>query len=136
MATITGTPFFIKDAVLTLGSDDYTFMVKKAELIPTTNKGRHKNIGGGSVPVIGSADWVLSLDFAQDYVTAASLSNYAFDNHGKPVAFTLKPQTNAAVKGFSGTVAIEATNIGGTGQAEAVSSVNWDCVGPVARVTT
>lgn len=132
MASITGTPFLIKDALLTLGTDDYSLVVSQAELVPTTPTATFKAINGTSYNFSGKASWVLTAAFAQDWDNAASLSNYLFDNEGDTVAFSLKPN-GATGESFTGNLVLSVGNIGGTADGVAASSVTFQVIGKPVR---
>lgn len=133
MAVIAGNPYIIQNCLVTLATNDYSALISKAELVPTTPTATFKSVNGVPYNLSGKAGWVLSLDFAQDIDAATSLSNYLFDNEGITVPFTMAPN-GGTTKGFKGSVVLAVGNQGGTADQVAASSITLQVVGKPVRL--
>jgi hypothetical protein len=121
----------MKDAVLTLGADDYQAAVSSATLTPSSSIQSFKGLTPTAVWSAGtSATWTLELTYAQDWADETSLGAYLFDNEGSTVTFTLEP--NAGGAGFSGSVIITPGAAGGAVDGYATATVSLGVVGKPA----
>lgn len=123
MTAVTGTPYSITSATVTLGSDTFENMIGKADCVPSYGNSRYPTIDGDSHPIADKADWMLELDIAQDWETATSLTNYLAAHDGEIVSFEYLPASGAGKK-VTGNVLIRATNVGGQARQTATSSVS------------
>ncbi|WP_156122568.1 hypothetical protein [Microbacterium hominis] len=136
MANIAPTVINLNDVVLTIGSDNYELSVSKVELVPTTPTITWRGMSpAATYNVAGSPTWVLNLDFAQDFATANSLSNYTFANQGSIKTVTFKPKKGTSVTQFSIDVLIVATTIGGSVDTAATASASFTCNGQPTKTT-
>ena len=71
---------------------------------------------------------MLFRSIGQDFDTT-SLQHELITGHGKSVPFILKPQGEAAAAEISGSVTLEAIQVGGASETVAVSSVTLDVDG-------
>lgn len=137
MATIAANPIVLNNIALTLGSDNFEAVVNKVILTPAVPLAKWKGMTPGSaVTLAGDPEWVLELQFAQDHVTAASLSRYLLLNVGKVVPFSLKPVKPATGTSptYSGNVVALPGAIGGDLDASnaAVANVSLPVNGALA----
>jgi uncharacterized protein YndB with AHSA1/START domain len=134
---VTPKPFVLKDMSLENPTDNFAAQVSTATLTPTVSVQTWK--GGTPAAVYqdaASADWALSLDYAQDWETPKSLSRYLFDNEGKSVVFTLTP-TNGKGTRWTVTVFIVPGAVGGAIGSFAAASVTLPVTGrPVPAAVT
>jgi hypothetical protein len=131
MATITPTPFVMKNAILTLGADDHQAAVNSAALNPSSSIQTFKGLTPTAVYSEGThATWTLDLTYAQDWTDPNSLGAYLYDNEGETVAFVLEPVADGA--GFSGFVIITPGAAGGSVDGIATSTVTLGVVGKPA----
>lgn len=127
MAVIAPAVHVMNAALLKIGTDNYEKGVSGAKLTPTTPIGKWQGIDGSTTKAAGIADWILTLDFAQDFVTANSISQYMLANQGTTKVVELTPQ--AAGKKFTVTVLCVPTEVGGTAGQTAVATVSLEVVG-------
>lgn len=92
MAQITPAPFMMNDATLTIATDNYEKSVDSVKLTPTTPTAIFQGIDGTQSGVAGDPTWVLAIGFAQDHVTAASVSKYLLAHHGEEKTIVFTPQ--------------------------------------------
>ena len=130
MATVAVTPIVLKDCIIEVGADDFAAAISSATITPASTTVVFKGLQADAVFTdITSATWTLQLTFAQDWVTAGSLSQYLFANEGDTVAATLKPQsgvgptfeldviiTPGAIGGAVDTVATATVTLGVSGR--------------------
>lgn len=129
-------PIILNDVVLTVAADNYEAHVSKVQFDPTTAMVKWKGLTPASVynfPT--SSDWALSLEYAQDWATAASLSQYLFDNEGTSKVITFKPKKPASgtAPTWTATVIITPGAIGGAVDTVAVASVTLGVQGKPVR---
>jgi hypothetical protein len=123
MTNIAPVPFTIGNCKLTIEDDDYEASVSAAELVPTVPSASFKGLTPAAVyNLSGVPTWVLNLTLAQDWATAESLSNMLLANQGQTKDIVLTPL--AGGPGFAVTAILVPTNIGGAGDATAVSQVS------------
>jgi hypothetical protein len=136
MATIVPVPIVLNDIVLVIGTDNYEAAVSRAELVPTTPKVRWKGMTPtANTALVGTPTWIMNLDFAQDHVTANSVSQYLLANVGQSKTVTLKPKKPATGTApmYTIDVVIEPGPIGGAVDELAVGSVSLECNGQPVR---
>lgn len=122
MATISVAPIILTDVLLTVGTDNYEAHVSQVEFTPTSSTVSWKGLTPTSVHTFGStATWTVTLAYAQDWVTATSLSRYLFDNEGDTVTMTFEPKAGGPA--FTADVIITPGAIGGTVDSVAVATV-------------
>lgn len=122
MATITPSPFVLKDAIVTLGSNDYQAAVTSATLTPSSSVVTIKGLTPTAVFSSGTnSTWTLDLAFMQSFDTT-DLAIYLFNNEGDEVAFVVEPEAGGA--SFSGTVILTPGAIGGAVDQYGTSTVS------------
>ncbi|MBH0054483.1 hypothetical protein I6E74_09930 [Salinibacterium sp. SWN139] len=123
MATIAVVPIVMKDVVLEIEDDDFAAAVSSAVLTPSSSSVIFKGLKSGSVFTdVTAATWTLGLTYAQDWVTAGSLSQYLLENEGTVVDAVLKPQSGIGPS-FSVEIVITPGAIGGAVDTTAVATV-------------
>lgn len=127
MPAIASKPHVLKDVVLTIDLDDYEAHVSSCALIPTTDTPQIKWQGLSPAAAFSEAgnattSWVLTINAAQDWETANSLSQFLFDNAGQVKTVELSPQRGKG-KTFTFDVTIVPGQIGGDVNTVAVSPV-------------
>lgn len=129
MAKIAVAPFVLRDCVLNIKDGatdigDFEAHVSKAQIDPNTSVQTWKGLTPTSVHQdIASPEWTLNLDFAQDFSTANSLSQYLLANVGKKVIVALTPKVGVGAKKATMTVTLLPGSIGGGVGAFATASV-------------
>jgi len=129
MATIAASPFVLRNVLLTIGTDNYEAHVSQVEFVPTASSVSWTGLANNTVTSTTTATWVANLSFAQDWVTANSLSQYLLANEGEVVEVTFKPADGGP--SFTSDVTIAPGGIGGTAGAFAVGTVALGCTKPV-----
>lgn len=121
MASIAPAPIIMNNAILKIGTDNYEKAVSSAKLVPNTPMGKFQGIDGTWTIKAGTPSWELQLEFAQDWTTANSLSQYLATNAGLTKSIELTPETGGAKKTV--TVTIIAGSVGGAGGTTTLDSV-------------
>lgn len=135
MAVITVAPIILNDVVLTVGTDNYEAHVSKVQFDPSSTVVKWKGLTPASAFNFGTtADWTVSLEFAQDWATTNSLSKYLFDNEGTSKVVTFKPKKPATgtAPTWTATVIITPGAIGGAVDSVATASVTLGVQGKPA----
>ncbi len=127
MASIAPVIHNMNAATLKVGTDNYEKSVSSAKLTPTTPIGKWKGIDGSTTKTAGVPDWLLTLNLAQDWVTAASLAKYLSTNAGTTKAIELTPQTGGTK--FAVTVLCVPTEVGGDVDATSVATIALEVIG-------
>jgi hypothetical protein len=126
-------PILLSDVELTLGDDNYEAHVDSVLFEPAAQIVKWKGMTPAAQFNFATiADWIGKLSFAQDWATAASLSQFLYDNEGKPITATFKPKKAEGVGTVpTWTVTIIATpgRIGGDGDTVATATVTVACQG-------
>ena len=136
MATPSIQPIILNDVVLVVAADNYEAHVSKVEFVPTTSIVKWKGLAPTSVHQFPtSSEWVLNLDYAQDWATANSLSQYLFDNEGTSKVFVFKPKKPAAgtAPTWTATAYVSPGAIGGAIDTVATASVSLGVQGKPVR---
>ena len=126
MAKIAVKPIVLNDVVLIIGADNYEATVNRVTLTPTTPTATWKGMTPGSdVALVGEPTWTLDIQYAQDYETEKSVSNYALAKRGVPVDVSVRPK--AGGKGYKVNAVPVPGPIGGDlGEANAaVAAAQW-----------
>lgn len=131
MVAIAVAPFVLKDAVFTVGTDSYESNVSGVTFTPTSSTVTWVGI----TPTSAFSDqstptWSCVVDYAQDWVTANSFSQYLLANQGLTKVVVFKPQGITTGKPvFTASLIIVAGPIGGTVNTVQVGSVTLGVVG-------
>lgn len=127
MVTIANAAYFGTKGTLTVGTDNYTAGVLSCALVPTTPKAKVTDIGGGVQSFVGAPEWDLVITFAQDWVTALSLSKQSIAWHGTVKTFSYTPEGGGSV--LSGSVRWEAAQAGGAAKTNHTATLTMGMVG-------
>ncbi len=122
------TPLIIEDVSLTLDGIDYATAVDSVTLIPTTTKAKWTPINGKKSTKVARPSWALTLNVGQDF-DRASLTHKLITDHGKEVTFSLMPNGESDTAAITGSVVLEAAQVGGGAETIAVASVTLDVSG-------
>jgi hypothetical protein len=132
MATIAVQPIVLTDVLLTVGTDTYEAHVSGVTFTPTSPTVTWKGLTPTSVHTFGgTATWTVTLNYAQDWETANSLSIYLMENEGETVSMTFEPKSGGA--SFTANVILTPGGIGGDVDTVAVSSVTLGVSGKPVR---
>lgn len=130
MPAIAVQPIVLNDVLLRAGTNDYEAHVAQVTFTPTAPVVRWRGMTPTSNHVFGGvADWTVTIDCAQDYETAESLSLHLLDNEMSKEAWTFEPKKGGS--SFASTVVIAPGGIGGAVDEVAASSITMGCTKPV-----
>jgi hypothetical protein len=118
----------IEDVALTLGTKEFSTACDSIVLVPTTSKLRWKPVNGKKKTIVAKPDWALTLNLGQDFDTAG-LTHELITGHGTSVPFILKPLGASDAAEITGSVTLEAVQVGGGSETIAVSAVTLDVDG-------
>lgn len=131
MATIAVAPFVLKDALLTIATDNYEKHVSGVlftpQMTPVTWQGLTPDsaFSDASSPV-----WTCQMDYVQDWTTTNSLAQYLLTNAGQQKVAVFKPQGAAVGKPIiTATLLIVPGPIGGQVNTVQVGSVTMGVIG-------
>lgn len=127
MVAIANVAYFQQSGIIEIEEDDYTAGVSSFALVPTTPTATHTDIGGGVQSFAGAAAWQAQITFAQDWITADSLSHKAIEWAGVKKTLTYTPTTGAAPVTI--TVVFQPAQIGGAQGAVATATLSLGCDG-------
>jgi len=127
MAVIAPVINSMSNATFKVGSNNYEAAVSKVVLTPTVTVSKFKGINGATTRTASLPEWVLSMDFPQDFATANSLSNFLLTNTGTTVSADLTPVVGGP--GYRATILIVPGEIGGTVDNTSTSSVSLEVIG-------
>lgn len=123
MAQIAIEPIILTNVLMTIGTDDYAKHVSRVEFVPTASIVNWKGLNPTSVfSKTTRATWVCNLEYAQDWETEDSLSQYLHDNEGAEKAVVFEPEAGGA--SVAATVQIVPGSIGGAVDTVPVASVS------------
>lgn len=127
MASFTPVPYMMTEATLTIGADNYEKTVDSVKLTPNTPTVIFSGIDGTQTGAVGDPTWMLTLGFAQDHVTAASMSKYLLAHHGETKTIEFTPQDGG--DSYTVTVLCIPSEIGGDAGTLQKSTVSLPVVG-------
>lgn len=135
MAAIAVAPVVLKDVIFQVGTDSYEAHVSSVKFDPQTSPVTWKGLTPTAVfSDAGSAVWTCTIAFAQDWLTANSLSQYLLANAGTQKTVIFKPQGTTTGKPiFTATLVIVPGPIGGDVDAVMTGSVTMGVVGAPVR---
>lgn len=125
MSTITPKPLFLTNCTVQIGTDSFEQALSQVQLDPANSNVMFKGLTPTAVFNFSTpSTWTATLQFAQDWTTADSLSNYLLANEGEKVTMTFVPAVDdTASPTITATVFIVPGSIGGSQGAVATSSV-------------
>lgn len=142
MAEVAVRPFIMRNAIVTLGTDDFAAAVSTASITNSSGTTDFKGLKPPAVFTFPQATtFALELTYAQDWSSAESLSKWLWDHQGETVPFTLNPDDTATdltlgSTAWTGTVAVAPGSVGGDVDSVATASVTLGIVGrPVPTYT-
>lgn len=137
MAQVASAPFVLKDAVLSIGTDDYEKHVSGVVIQPAMSVLTWNAITpSGAFSDATSPTWSVTLNYAQDWTTANSLAQYLLTNAGQTKTAIFKPL--GATTGdptFTVTIIIAPGPIGGEANTVQVGTVTMGVVGEPVQGT-
>ncbi len=132
MAEIAVVPFMMGNGTITLGPNGYSASVSSARFEPATSIVKFKGITPTSaVTFTTNPEWTLVIEFAQDFATTNSLSNYLQTNQGTSVVAVLTPKLGGTPKTATATVTLVPGAIGGPTDEVATAQVTFGSTAPV-----
>lgn len=124
MATISVQPLFMKDVMFTVGVDGYEKHVSSVTFTPSTPTASWKGLEpSATFTNVGSATWMVDIEYAQDWQTTDSLSKYLFANQGETKTVVFYPE-NGTGTGFTADIIIVSGAIGGAVDSYATTTVS------------
>ena len=131
MTAIAVQPIILTDCKLTIGTDNYEAHVSGVIFNPASSIVTWKGLTPTSkFSFAASSTWTCQLDYAQDWETVDSLSQYLHDNEGTAVAATFEPEDGGA--SWGATLLIAPGAIGGQVDGVPVGSVTLGVQGKPA----
>ena len=133
MAALPIEPLFLSESKLTIGLDDYAAHISGAQFVPSSSTVTWKGLKRGSKFTRQTAPtWALTLNYAQDWESAASLSQYLLAHEGETVPMTLEPVDGG--QAFTADIVITSGAIGGEVDTFGTTSVTLGVDGEPALV--
>lgn len=124
MASIAVQPFVLRDCTLAIGADNYEAHVSQVQFDPSASTQTWKGLTPTAVFTDSTtATWTCTLAYAQDWVTADSLSQYLHEHEGESVAATFVPKVGTGQPSVTATLIITPGSIGGTVDSFATATV-------------
>lgn len=127
MATIPIQPLMLKDAVLTVASDDFTAAFTSVTFEPSPEWEWVDVFLGPSVPMLSRVRWVCRLGYLQDLTTFDSWTRYIDDNTGTTATLTFTPESGG--DGVVADVLLIPGNVGGGATEQLSAEVSLPVVG-------
>ncbi|MGW9159615.1 hypothetical protein [Microbacterium sp. NPDC055665] len=130
MVQIAVKPYVLRDCTLNIKDGatdvgDYELHVSKVEIVPNTSVQVWKGLSpAASYQDIAPLDWTANVDYAQDWETVNSWSQYLLANTGKKVTMKFTPKKGTGLKAATVTVTLLPGTIGGTVGTFATGSVS------------
>jgi hypothetical protein len=119
-------PFTLKDVSLIIGPTATAFefrtAVSNVTFTPSSSTVTWTGLGLNTYTDVATATWTCTLEYAQDWDTANSLSQYLYANEGQTVDVVFKPKA-AGTKTWTGKLIITPGAVGGAVNAVAVATV-------------
>jgi len=132
MATIPAQPLVLKDALLTIGTDDFQKAVSSVTIVPSTSTVQWRGLEPDAVFTdVTPATWAVTIEYAQDWEEEDSLSMRLFEAQGESLPLTFAPQKGTGNRKFSVNAVIVPGTIGGAVGTYATASVTLPCDKPV-----
>lgn len=134
MAQIAVAPYVFKDARISVAADNYEKHLSGVTLNPSADQ--NTVTWQGLTPATTFTDttqptvsWQVSFEYAQDWVTANSLSQYLLANSGLTKAIKIQPVAGVGAKTFSVNAVIVPGPVGGNVNEVQTSSVTLNVIG-------
>jgi hypothetical protein len=125
MAIINVNPLFMKDTVFKVAADNYEAALSSCTFTPASTTTTWQGLTpAATFSFQTTATWVVTLEYAQDWGTTNSLSQYLFANEGKEVEVVFTPVKGATTApSFTATVIITPGAAGGAVNAVGTATV-------------
>jgi hypothetical protein len=130
MTQIDVVPLVLKGVILTLGTDTYERHVDQVTFTPSASSITWTGLDNNSYTDVATATWACGLNYAQDWDTPDSLSQFLYENEGETVSATFSPRSGSG-PAFTADLVITPGAIGGTVNAYATASVSLGSTRPV-----
>jgi hypothetical protein len=115
MTTIAVAPIVLKDIQLLIPTDEYAAHVSSVVLTPNTTTQTWKGLTPtATFTSAGTPEWTCQLEYAQDWVTVNSLSNYLFAHQGETVVAKFQPKKGTGLPEWTVSLVIAAGPVGGS----------------------
>ena len=126
MASIANNAYFLQNATVQIGTDNFEEAISSITLTPSSSQVTFKGLTPAAIQNFSTpSTWVAALEFAQDWTTTGSLSQYLFAHEGQAVTMTFVPEADDLESPtITATVVIVPGSIGGAGGAVATSQVS------------
>lgn len=124
---------------LTLGAtpDDFSCQVAALALVPSAEEGDATATLCDPTPVAPiTTTWTLDGTVLQDFSNPAGFQKWAYDNENTEQPFTFIPNTDTGPPTFTGTVLVEAVQIGGEVAEQVTVDFSWQVKGKPDWATT
>lgn len=112
----------LEEVSLTLDGKEYSTACDSVTLTPTTTKKVWTPVNGKTITRTPKPKWELGLNLGQDFDTTG-LQHALIDGHGSTVPFILKPLGASDAAEITGSVTLEAVQVGGTGEEVGTAAV-------------
>ena len=126
MAVISNNTFFLKDVVITIGTDEYTSAFRDPALTPTAPEVTVVDASGTARPFVGKSSYRFTGVLYQDW-TATGLAKAWQTGEGTQATIKYKLPGTQGV--WTAIVVLKATQIGGNTNGVAEASVDLPVVG-------
>lgn len=137
MTQIAVAPYVLKDALLSIATDNYEKHVSGVVFTPQTSPVTWQGLTPDSAFSDASNPiWTLQMDYAQDWTTVNSLAQYLLTNAGQQKIAVFKPLGATTGKPlFTATIIIVPGPIGGAVNTVQVGTVTMGVVGQPVKTT-
>lgn len=125
MVDIAVAPIVMKNARLLVPTDNYSAHVSSVTITPTAPTFSWAGLAGNTFNGVGAATWVCALEYAQDWETPNSLSQYLHANEGETITVTFEPVDGGA--GWTVPLIVVPGAIGGAVNTVATASATLPC---------
>ncbi|MGN6272490.1 MAG: hypothetical protein ACTHMQ_05300 [Protaetiibacter sp.] len=129
MAQISVQPQVLAASLLSIGSDSYETHVSSVTFTPSFSTVDWTGMDGTVHSFVTRVSWTVTLEYAQDWETASSLSQKLQSDFGQVKAVTFEPTAGGA--GFTSNVTFAPGQIGGAINSVGTGSVTLPCTEPV-----
>lgn len=135
MTQIDVKPLVLKDVFLKIAADNYEKHVSGVMWVPSSPTSTWQGLTpSASFSDTGTATYVCTLNYVQDWETEDSLSQYLHEHEGETIEMVFTPVKGSGKKTFTADVTIVPGQIGGEVNAYATTSVSLGSTKPVIGV--
>lgn len=125
MVDIAVAPIVMKNVNLLVPTDNYAAHVSSVTITPTAPTFSWAGLAGNTFNGVGAATWVCAMEYAQDWSTLNSLSQYLHENEGEIITVDFEPVAGGA--GWTVPLIVVPGAIGGAVNTVATASVSLPC---------